>query len=62
MFHKKIFTTHRKDLLVGDYLIDDRTKNGAGDFKGEHIQFGWDYENKKWNEFHNWDKVLTKLL
>jgi len=62
MFHKKIFTTHRKDLLIGDYLIDDRIKNGAGDFKGEHIQFGWDYENKKWNEFHNWDKVLTELL
>ena len=29
MFHKKMFITHRKDLLVGDYLIDDRTKNGC---------------------------------
>ena len=25
--HKKLFTTHRKDLLIGDYLIDDRLKN-----------------------------------
>ena len=28
MFHKKMFVTHRKDLLIGHYLIDDRTKNG----------------------------------
>ena len=28
-----MFVTHRKDLLMGDYLIDDRLKNGAGDFK-----------------------------
>ena len=24
IFHKKMFITHRKDLLMGDYLIDDR--------------------------------------
>jgi 5'(3')-deoxyribonucleotidase len=23
LFHKKMFVTHRKDLLMGDYLIDD---------------------------------------
>ena len=33
MFHKKLITTHRKDLLVGDYLIDDRLKNGAMSLK-----------------------------
>jgi 5'-nucleotidase len=34
IFHKKMFITHRKDLLLGDYLIDDRLKNGAGEFSG----------------------------
>jgi len=28
-FHKRMFITHRKDLLIGDYLIDDRLANGA---------------------------------
>jgi 5'-nucleotidase len=62
MFHKKMFITHRKDLLMGDYLIDDRTKNGAGEFKGELIQFGWNYEEEKWNPYPNWESVLNKLL
>ena len=45
IFHKKMFITHRKDLLMGDYLIDDRLKNGAGDFKGKLLRFGYDWEN-----------------
>ena len=28
VFHKRLIITHRKDLLDGDYLIDDRDKNG----------------------------------
>lgn len=62
LFHKKMIVTHRKDLLMGDYLIDDRTANGAGEFKGEHIHFGWDYENRKWNEYVDWESVLERLL
>jgi 5'-nucleotidase len=62
IFHKKMFVTHRKDLLMGDYLIDDRTRNGAGEFRGELIQFGWNYEEARWNEYPNWDTVLDKLL
>jgi 5'(3')-deoxyribonucleotidase len=62
MFHKKMFITHRKDLLIGHYLIDDRTKNGAGDFMGEHLHFGWNWEDKKWNKFHSWDTILDYLL
>lgn len=62
MFYKKIFLTHRKDLLIGDYLIDDRLKNGAGDFKGELIHFGIDYETFTPNPYPNWDSVLQKLL
>jgi 5'(3')-deoxyribonucleotidase len=62
LFHKKMFITHRKDLLMGDYLIDDRTKNGAGEFKGELLRFGWAYEEQKWNEYPTWESILTKLL
>ena len=37
---KRLILSHRKDLLMGDYLVDDRIHNGAGDFKGLHIHFG----------------------
>jgi 5'(3')-deoxyribonucleotidase len=62
LFHKKMFVTHRKDLLMGDYLIDDRIKNGAGEFKGELLRFGWAYETETWNEYPNWESILKKLL
>jgi len=62
MFYKRMFITHRKDLLMGDYLIDDRLKNGAGEFGGKLIRFGWDYEEQRWNEYPNWDSVLKILL
>jgi 5'(3')-deoxyribonucleotidase len=62
IFKKRIFITSRKDLLVGDFLIDDRLANGAGEFKGELLRFGWDYERKKWNEYKNWNMILDKLI
>ena len=63
LFHKKLFTTHRKDLLIGDYLIDDRLKNGAGDFKGKLLRFGYDWENdNKPNDFPTWKNILDYLL
>lgn len=62
LFYKQMHITHRKDMLIGDYLIDDRLANGASEFKGELLRFGWDYENKKWNEYPTWDSILTKLL
>jgi len=37
------------------YLIDDREKNGVGDFKGELIKFGSE-------QFQNWQSVLKYLL
>lgn len=55
VFHKRLTITHRKDLLIGDYLVDDRTKNGAAEFSGEHIHFGSD-------GYPDWDSVLNKLL
>ena len=63
LFHKKMFITHRKDLLMGDYLIDDRVKNGAGEFSGELLRFGLDWENNYTpNEYPTWDSILKKLL
>jgi 5'(3')-deoxyribonucleotidase len=46
--YKRLILTHRKDLLMGDYLIDDRTANGAGEFKGKLIKFNPDTTNWKW--------------
>ena len=37
---RKMFLTHRKDLLMGDILIDDTTYRGQKDFRGEFIHFG----------------------
>jgi 5'-nucleotidase len=62
LFKKKMIITHRKDLLLGDYLIDDREANGAKDFKGELISFGWAYEKDEWNEYPTWEDVLKKLI
>ena len=63
LFHKKMFVTHRKDLLLGDYLIDDRLKNGAGEFSGELLRFGYDWENdNKPNEYPTWESILDYLL
>ena len=55
IFFKRIILTHRKDLVLGDYLIDDWGKNGASSFKGEWIQFGSD-------QFPNWESVVPYLL
>ena len=32
--YKRLILSHHKNLNAGDYLIDDRKKNGAADFKG----------------------------
>ncbi len=55
VFHKKVVITHCKNLCKGDFLIDDRGKNGASEFSGEWIHFGSE-------KFPNWDAVLTYLL
>jgi 5'-nucleotidase len=52
---KRLILTHRKDFLMGDYLIDDRLKNGAGEFKGELLHFGT-------TKYPDWKSVLEYLL
>lgn len=54
-FDKRMDLSFHKGHYLGHYLIDDRTKYGAGDFIGEHIQFG----NQ---QYPDWDAVLKRLL
>jgi 5'(3')-deoxyribonucleotidase len=49
---KKVITTHRKDLLIGDYLIDDREANGAKNFPGTLIRFGSE-------KYPDWKSVIN---
>ena len=53
--YKRLILSHHKNLNAGDYLIDDRKKNGAADFKGELILFGSE-------RFPNWESVVRYLL
>ena len=53
--YKKLILTHHKNLNFGDFLIDDRTANGAGQFKGKHIVFGS-------FEYPDWEAVCNYLL
>ena len=53
--YKRLILTHHKNLNIGDYLIDDRIKNGTDKFTGEHIHFGSD-------KFPNWPAIVTYLL
>ena len=53
--YKRLILSHHKNLNQGDYLIDDRFKNGVDKFKGEHIHFGSDI-------FPDWRAVCDYLL
>lgn len=52
--YKRLILTHHKDLNRGDFLVDDRTKNGAGRFAGEHVHFGTE-------AFPDWPAVVAYL-
>ncbi len=45
---RKLILTHRKDLLIGDVLIDDSRFTGQPDFQGEWFWFNQNWENKNW--------------
>jgi len=53
--YKRLILSHHKNLNEGDFLIDDRDKNGVSEFSGEHIHFGK-------GKFHNWLIVKEYLL
>ncbi len=53
--YKRLILSHHKNLVQGDFLIDDRTKNGVDLFDGEHIHFGT-------ARFPDWPSVVRYLL
>jgi 5'(3')-deoxyribonucleotidase len=53
--YKRLILSHHKNLNTGDFLIDDRTKNGADKFSGEHIHFGT-------GQFPDWRSVIGYLM
>ena len=53
--HKRLILSHHKHLNMGDYLIDDRTKNGADKFRGELILFGG-------IDYPDWESVIKYLI
>nr|WP_044470420.1 5'-3'-deoxyribonucleotidase [Mannheimia massilioguelmaensis] len=55
VLYKRLILSHHKNLNQGDYLIDDRLRNGADKFGGEHIHFGQP-------QFPDWRAVLDYLL
>jgi 5'-nucleotidase len=52
--YKRLILTHHKNLNQGHFLVDDRTKNGADRFVGEHLEFGSD-------RFRDWPTVVSYL-
>ncbi len=52
--HKRLILSHHKNLNAGDFLVDDRTRNGADKFTGEHILYGSE-------AFPDWSVVLDYL-
>lgn len=53
--YKRLILSHHKNLNNGDFLIDDRLKNGADRFTGKHIHFGSE-------RFPDWTSVVEFLL
>ncbi len=52
--NRRLILTHRKDLLKGDILIDDRPNNGAENFQGKILKFAS-------LEFPDWNSILKEL-
>lgn len=52
--YKRLILTHNKQLNIGDFLVDDREKNGADRFAGEHIHFDTE-------DFPDWETVIDYL-
>jgi len=53
---KRLILSHHKNLLQGDYIIDDRDARGVNKFQGKHIYFA-----KKGAGFDNWKAVIAYL-
>ncbi|RCU58911.1 hypothetical protein DU428_02295 [Oceanihabitans sediminis] len=54
--YKRLILSHHKNLAKGDFLIDDRTANGAGNFTGKHIHFAAEGKG-----FLDWKAVISYM-
>lgn len=52
--HKRLILSHHKNLLNGQYIIDDRLVRGVSKFNGKHIYFGQ-------LGFESWKEVIDYL-
>ncbi|MBI9069724.1 MAG: hypothetical protein JEZ09_20675 [Salinivirgaceae bacterium] len=52
--HKRLILSQHKNLLNGQYIIDDRIARGVSEFKGKHIYFGQP-------GFESWKEVIDYL-
>ena len=57
---RKLILTHRKDLLIGDVLIDDTRFRGQPDFKGNWFWFNNNWNNRDWPACLEYIKTLEK--
>tara|TARA_R100000697_G_scaffold79270_1_gene91495 strand:- start:767 stop:1213 length:447 start_codon:yes stop_codon:yes gene_type:complete len=57
---RKLILTHRKDLLIGDVLIDDTRFRGQPDFQGNWFWFNKDWSNRNWEACLEYIKTLEK--
>lgn len=55
--YKRLILSHNKHLALGDFLIDDRTANGAGEFPGKHIHFGPNGDK----DFTDWKAIIAYM-
>jgi 5'(3')-deoxyribonucleotidase len=53
---KRLILSHHKNLLQGEYIIDDRNVRGVDKFQGKHIHFA-----KEGAGFDNWKAVVAYL-
>ena len=54
-YRERLILSHHKELLKGDYIIDNHGKHGTNLFDGEWIRFGSP-------DFPDWESVVTYLL
>lgn len=53
--YKRLILSHHKNLNRGDFLVDDRDRNGASQFEGEWLRYGEE-------PYKTWDDVTAYLL
>ena len=51
---RKLIFTHRKDLLIGDILIDDTRWRGQPDFQGDWFWFNQEWDSRNWKACLEW--------